>query len=52
VLAEKGKMLIVVSSLSNNVKIDDLIARMKLKSRVICEKKLFFETLTIIELGY
>jgi release factor glutamine methyltransferase len=52
VLAEKGKMLIVVSSLSNNAKIDELIARMKLKRKDISEKKLFFETLTIIELGY
>jgi len=52
VLAENGKMLIVVSSFSNIVKIDELIARMKLKRRVIGEKKLFFEKLTIIELGY
>jgi len=51
-LAEKGNMLIVVSSLSNNAKIDELIARMKLKRRVISEKKLFFEKLAIIELGY
>jgi release factor glutamine methyltransferase len=52
VLAEKGKMLIVVSSLSKNAKIDELIARMKLKRRLIGEKRLFFETLTIIQLGY
>ena len=51
-LAEKGKMLIVVSSLSNYAKIDELIAGMKLKRRVISEKKLFFEKLAIIELGY
>jgi release factor glutamine methyltransferase len=52
VLAENGKMLIVVSSFSNIAKIDELIAQMKLKKRVISEKKLFFETLTIIELRY
>jgi release factor glutamine methyltransferase len=52
VMAENGKMLIVVSSFSNIAKIDELIARMKLKRRVISEKKLFFETLTIIELGH
>jgi release factor glutamine methyltransferase len=52
VLAENGKMLIVVSSFSNIAKIDDLIPRMNLKRRVISEKKLFFETLTIIELGH
>ena len=51
-LTEKGNMLIVVSSLSNNAKIDELIARMKLKRRVMSEKKLFFEKLAIIELGY
>ncbi len=52
VLAENGKILIVVSSFSNIAKIDELIARMKLKRRVISEKKLFFETLTVIELGF
>ena len=52
VLAENGKMLIVVSSLSDIAKIDELIAQMKLKRRVINEKKLFFETLKVLEIGF
>jgi release factor glutamine methyltransferase len=52
VLAENGKILIVVSSFSKNAKIDELIVCMKLKRKVISEKRLFFETLTIIELRY
>jgi release factor glutamine methyltransferase len=52
VLAENGKILIVVSSFSKNAKMDELIVCMKLKRKVISEKRLFFETLTIIELRY
>ncbi|MFZ0220902.1 MAG: HemK2/MTQ2 family protein methyltransferase [Candidatus Nitrosopolaris sp.] len=52
VLAKNGKMLIVVSSFSDSTKIDELIARMKLKRRSISEKKLFFETLTTLEIGF
>lgn len=52
VLAENGKMLIVVSSLSNPPKIAEFIAQMNLKRRMISEKKLFFETLTTIELSF
>ena len=51
-LAENGKMLIIVSSLSESAKIDELITQMKLKRRVISEKKLFFETLTTLEIGF
>jgi release factor glutamine methyltransferase len=52
VLAENGKVLIVVSSLSNPPKIAEFIAQMNLKRRMISEKKLFFETLTTIELSF
>jgi len=52
ILAENGKMLIIVSNLSDTTKIDELIAEMKLKKRTISEKKLFFETLTTLEIGF
>ncbi|MFZ0515024.1 MAG: HemK2/MTQ2 family protein methyltransferase [Candidatus Nitrosopolaris sp.] len=52
VLAENGKMLIIVSSLSDSAKIDELIVQMKLKRRTISEKKLFFETLTTLEISF
>lgn len=52
VLAENGKMLIIVSSLSDSTKLDQLLAQMKLKRRTISDKKLFFETLTALEIGF
>lgn len=52
VLAENGKILIIVSSLSNASKMAEFIVQMKLKKRTISEKKLFFETLTTIELCF
>jgi release factor glutamine methyltransferase len=51
-LSQNGKMLIVFSTLSNISKIDELIIEMKLKRRTIREKKLFFETLSILELSF
>lgn len=52
VLAENGKILIIVSSLSNAPKITEFIVQMNLKKRTISEKRLFFETLTTIELCF
>jgi hypothetical protein len=44
-------MLIIISTLSDVSKIDELIIELKLKRRTIREKKLFFETLTILEIS-
>lgn len=52
VLAENGKMLVLVSSLSDRTKIDKSIIQMKLKKRTLGEKKLFFETLAILEVRF
>jgi len=52
VLSQNGKMLIIISTLSNVSKMDELIIEMKLKRRTIREKKLFFETLTIVEISF
>jgi release factor glutamine methyltransferase len=51
-LAENGKMLIIISSLSNTQKIAEFIVQKNLKKRTISEKKLFFETLTTIEISF
>lgn len=51
-LSQNGKMLIIISTLSDISKIDDLIIEMKLERKKISEKKLFFETLSILEIGF
>jgi release factor glutamine methyltransferase len=50
-LADNGKILIVISSLSNNMRLDESIAQMSLKRKIISQKKLFFETLTSLEIS-
>ena len=52
VLAKNGKMLMLVSSLSDRTKIEKSIAQMRLEKRTLGEKKLFFETLTILEVRF
>jgi release factor glutamine methyltransferase len=49
-LAENGKMLIVMSNLSNNKRLEESITEMNLKRKIISQKKLFFETLTSLEI--
>lgn len=51
-LNQNGKMLIIISTLSDVSKMDELIMEMNLKKRTIREKKLFFETLTIVEISF
>lgn len=50
-LADNGKMLIIVSSLSDNMRLDESITQMNLKRKIIGQKKLFFETLTSLEIS-
>ncbi len=52
VLADNGKMLIIISSLSNDTKIDEFLVQMKLKRRTISKRKLFFERLTTLEISF
>lgn len=52
VLADNGKMLIIISSLSNDTKIDEFLVQMKLRRRTISKKKLFFEILTTLEISF
>jgi release factor glutamine methyltransferase len=50
-LARGGKMLLVVSSLSDSSALDLLIEEKKMSKKVVKEKKLFYETLSVIELS-
>ncbi len=49
-LARDGKMLFVISSLSDSSTLDLLIEGKKMSKKVVKEKKLFYETLSVIEL--
>jgi release factor glutamine methyltransferase len=52
VLQKRGKILTIISSLSDSAKLDKLIKEMNLKMRTIKARKLFFETLSIIEICF
>lgn len=46
-LDKKGKIILLLSSLTPKLKINNLIKKLKLKKRRIAEKKLFFERLEL-----
>jgi release factor glutamine methyltransferase len=50
-LNNQGKILMLVSSLSDTGKLDGFIAKSNLVMKKIAQKELFYETLQIIELG-
>lgn len=50
-LAPRGKMLFVVSSLADSSALDKLVEEKKIVKKVVKEKRLFFETLSVIELS-
>jgi release factor glutamine methyltransferase len=50
-LSEKGKILMVVSSLSEKKKLEDFIFENNLVIKQIAQKKLFYESLEIIEIS-
>ena len=50
-LDEKGKILLLRSSLSNTKKMDNLIDELFYNMRILSRKKLFFESLEILELS-
>ena len=52
VLQKRGKILTIISSLSDSAKLEKLIKEMNLKMRTIKARKLFFETLSIIEICF
>ena len=50
-LKKEGKLLIIVSSLSNISHLQELLELLNLYMKKIVEKRLFFETLSVVELG-
>jgi release factor glutamine methyltransferase len=51
-LAPGGRMFVVVSSLADQSALDSLVQEMKLKKRVVKEKALFYERLSVVELTF
>ena len=49
-LVGDGKMLLVVSSLADSSAVDQLVMEKKMHKKVLKEKRLFYETLSVIEL--
>jgi hypothetical protein len=49
-LSNEGRMLMVVSSLSDHAALDRFLAKAKIKKKVLAEKKLFYETIAVAEL--
>jgi release factor glutamine methyltransferase len=50
-LEKGGRMLVVVSSLADSSALDKFIEKEKMQKKVIKEKRLFYETLSVIELS-
>jgi release factor glutamine methyltransferase len=50
-LAGDGKMLIVISSFANSSALDKVVVENSMHKKVVKEKRLFYETLSIVELS-
>jgi release factor glutamine methyltransferase len=50
-LKREGKLLIIVSSLSNISRLQELLELLNLYMKKLVEKRLFFETLSVVEIG-
>ena len=50
-LDKGGAMLVVVSSLADTSALDRLVEKEKMKRKIVKEKRLFYETLSVVELG-
>jgi release factor glutamine methyltransferase len=51
-LKREGKLLIIVSSLSDISRLQELLELLNLNMKKIVEKRLFFETLFVVEIGF
>lgn len=51
-LKREGSLLIIVSSLSDMPRLDELLRELKMTMKIIMEKKLFFETLSVVEINF
>lgn len=52
VLKRQGKILTIISSLSHTSKLDKLIIEMNLMKRIVKVRKMFFETLFLVEISF
>jgi release factor glutamine methyltransferase len=50
-LARDGKMLLVISSLADSSALDQLVMEKKMRKKVVKEKTIFYETLSVVELS-
>jgi release factor glutamine methyltransferase len=50
-LAWNGKMLIVISSIADSGALDNVVLENRMRKKIVKEKRLFYETLSIIELS-
>ena len=50
-LARDGKLLIVISSLANSSALDKMVLENNIYKKIVKEKRLFYETLSIVELS-
>jgi release factor glutamine methyltransferase len=50
-LKREGKLLIIASSLSNISRLQEFMELLNLNMKKIVEKRLFFETLSVVEIG-
>ncbi len=51
-LKREGSLLLIVSSLSNIPRLDELLRQLNMTMKTIIEKKLFFETLSVVEINF
>jgi release factor glutamine methyltransferase len=51
-LKREGSILLIVSSLSNIPRLDELLRQLNMTMKIIIEKKLFFETLSVVEINF
>jgi release factor glutamine methyltransferase len=50
-LAEGGRILVIISSLADSASFESLVEKEKLKTKVLRELRLFYETLSVIEIS-
>ncbi|HEU4606131.1 MAG TPA: methyltransferase [Nitrososphaera sp.] len=50
-LARGGRMLLVVSSLADSSTLDQFVSEKKMSRKVVREKRVFYETLSVVELA-
>jgi release factor glutamine methyltransferase len=50
-LAWNGKMLIIISSFADSWALDNVVLENRMRKKIVKEKRLFYETLSIIELS-